>query len=606
MNINQKEVDMKKNKSNSKNPQGKSSNRAVGKRGYNSVARLSRVLLTEIKTVLAEGPESENLHAPGPGWKTWHKTKRRYQSAIDMNEEMKAWLKGGVIPLRVNQNRLAKKKSLAEKTIFTAMRLLVEVGVIRPLPDRGLYWAGRRDKSGETFIPIEIVLDELRDLRSVERADKETGTHTKRLLFQQLLRLKIGLNLWEKAERDHVLYGQKVKKRLRVLKDFPKQVPLGKTGVSKQCKTLFLEIFENKEFETIVCGHATPQYVFLTSYLKKNKILKTYILGSQKTANNGPKPRVPKESPRKFYAKLEKLAKRQQGPIDPSEKALKQFFLAERIVLNQGNDDLRNMYQLAGDEAFLPKLKRAVGYVKEISKSTEVKRLDLWKCVLARYRFLHSNKRWQMNWVGGHDFMSELVNVATVIQHLRDFKSQDNFRDLFTRWKSLCEKILGSHFLKGKHLEEFTEGLLFKAFESWVKIKSRVEHKYGYQFHIKDYIAAQSAYLRKYGKIESTGRVFLDRMAGEEAETRAREFFRKQHRSELSTLTRERKQELEEWWETVEAGKTPEEPNLEEKAAYIVVEEKTERRKAEETLKAEIVEMDAYMENRYRERRSRK
>ena len=86
---------MTKNKSNSKNPQGKSAKREVRKRGYNSVARLSIVLLAEIKTVLAEGPESKNLHAPGPGWHTWHKTKRGYQSAIDMGEEMKAWLKGG-------------------------------------------------------------------------------------------------------------------------------------------------------------------------------------------------------------------------------------------------------------------------------------------------------------------------------------------------------------------------------------------------------------------------------------------------------------------------------------------------------------------------------
>ena len=60
----------------------------------------------------------------------------------------------------------------------------------------------------------------------------------------------------------------------------------------------------------------------------------------------------------------------------------------------------------------------------------------------------------------------------------------------------------------------------------------------------------------------------------------------------------ERKQELEEWWEAVQAGKTPEEPNLEEKVAYAEL----RAREAEEHRKAELVSLDAYREHRQRKR----
>lgn len=586
---------MKNYKSFRKGTQVRKSNRVVRKRGHNTVARLSRVLLAEIETVLVEGPGSERLHAPGPGWQTWHKTLRRYRPAPDMNEEMEALLKGGVIVLRINQKRLAEKICLSENTIFKNMRLLVEAGVIRPL-GRGLYWVGRSNK--RTFIPIEIVLPELRDLKSVERADKETGTHTHRLVFQELLRLKITLRLLEKADRDRAVYWQKVQKRLKILKALSKHVPVGKTSAPRNCKNLILELSENKEFEAILLGYSISQYVFFTNVLKRFK--RTYILGYSLPQENGPKPRVPGKLPRQFCAKLEKLAKRQLGPIrDPNERALTLPFIAERLVLN-GGDGLRVTYQVAGDETFLPKLKRAVRYVDEISRSTQVTRSDLWKCVFARYLFLHSGKRWQMNWIGGHDFMNELVNVATVIQNVRDFKR--GYRsERFLRWKLLCEEILGSHKLKGKFLEEFNEGLLFKGFESWAKLKWRFEYKYGYCFPMKYYLLSQAAYFRKYGKIEITGRVFLERTAGDEAETRAWEYCRKvcsMIPSPVEQVMPERKQELEEWWEAVQTGKTPEEPNLEEKVAY----DELRKRDAEEHRKAEVVRLDAFRERNRRKR----
>ncbi len=587
---------MKNYKAARKGTQVKKSNRVVEKRSHKAVARLSRVLLAEIKTVLAERPGSTKLHAPGPGWQTWHKTSRQYRPAPNMNEEMEAWLKGGVIPLRINQKRLAKKICLSENTIFKTMRLLVEAGVIRPL-GRGLYWVGRRDKG--TFIPIEIVLPELRDLKSVERADKETGTHTHRRVFQELLRLKFGLKLLEKADRDRAVYRQKVQKRLKILKALSKHVPVGKNSVPRHCKNLILELSETKEFNSILLGYSMSQYVFFTNVLKRFK--RTYILGSKVPQENGPKPRVHGRLPREFCSKLEKLAKRQHGPIrDLNERALTLPFIAERLVLN-GGDGLRVTYQVAGDETFLPKLKRAVSYVDEISRSTQIPRSDLWTCVFARYLFLQSGKRWPINWIGGHDFMNELVYVAMVVKGLRDFKTREKSQNAFTNWISLCKKFLGSHVLKRGYLEEFNEGLLLRGFESWAKIKWHFEYKYGFNFVMREYLLAQAAYFKKYGKIERTGRVFLERIGGDEAETRAWEYCKRACSMippPVEQVMPERKQELEEWWEDVKAGKTPEEPNLEEKVAYAAL----RAREAEEHRKAELVSLDAYRERKQRKR----
>ena len=167
--------------------------------------------------------------------------------------------------------------------------------------------------------------------------------------------------------------------------------------------------------------------------------------------------------------------------------------------------------------------------------------------------------------------MNELVNVATVIQNLRDFKTRDNFRALFTQWKDMCKKILGSQKLKGRHLEEFTEGLLFKAFESYSKLEWHFEHKYKYYFLMRDYILSQAALFKKYGKVERTGRVYLERMSGEGAEIRAWEYV-KALCSKIpppNQIMPEQKQDLDEWYEVVEAGNTPEEPNLDEKFEYL-------------------------------------
>jgi len=197
--------------------------------------------------------------------------------------------------------------------------------------------------------------------------------------------------------------------------------------------------------------------------------------------------------------------------------------------------------------------------------------------------------------------MNELVNVATVIQSLRDFKKRDNFQKAFTKWMSLCKKILGSHAMKGRYLEEFNQGLLFRGFESYAKIRWHFEHKYGYCFPMKSYLRAQAAYFKKYGKIERTGRVFLERIGGDEAETRAWGYCRKacgRIPPPVEQVMPERKQELEEWWEDVQAGKTPEEPNLVEKVAYAAL----RAREAEEHRKAGLVSLDAYRERKQRKR----
>jgi len=166
-----------KNKSNSKNPQVKSSNRVVSDREQhrNAPVSVARKLIKEARLLLSD-PWSKKVHAPAEGWKTYNKGIHTRTQSKDMVDEIIILQKSGTVPVRINSKRLAAKLIYSENTVDTVIKLFVALDLIQPL-GRGLYAVGQvlEAEAIEVLIPMEITLDDLRELRSLKVTRKKDG-----------------------------------------------------------------------------------------------------------------------------------------------------------------------------------------------------------------------------------------------------------------------------------------------------------------------------------------------------------------------------------------------------------------------------------------------
>ena len=198
---------MKNYKSSRKGTQVKKSNRVVGKRGHrNAPATVAKFLIKEAHIFLSD-PLSEKVHAPAQGWKTFNKGIHNFTLSTDMSEEMINLQKSGMVVIRINTNQLARKLPSSTTTIDTVIKRLVEEDLIQLL-DRGLYAAGQvlwdrakpyeEAEAVEVFIPLEITLADLREMRSLEVTRNQQGelrnTNPYRRIFQEWLRVRMAMS----------------------------------------------------------------------------------------------------------------------------------------------------------------------------------------------------------------------------------------------------------------------------------------------------------------------------------------------------------------------------------------------------------------------------
>jgi len=272
---------MKNNKETRRNPQGKSSKRIVGNREQhrNAPVAVARKLIKDARIFLSD-PWSKKVHAPAEGWKTYNKGIHTKTQSKDIVDEIINLQKLGTVPIRINSKRLATKLIYSENTIDTVIKLFVELDLIQSLRRHGLYAVGQvlEAEATEVLIPLEITLDDLREIRSLKVTRNKRGELRRanpfRRIFQEWIRLRMALRLM-KAYRQGA-FGHfvnyylemansqlerigKLHSELRDLSAPTKLVTRGRIqAILKEVKTMCEELYESKGFKNAFLGKNSP------------------------------------------------------------------------------------------------------------------------------------------------------------------------------------------------------------------------------------------------------------------------------------------------------------------------------------------------------------